>query len=256
MECNEKFKDMSNEELFRSYRVTGDIAIKQELVLRYLYIVRSVAMQMRGVYSHFTQLEDIVSEGVLVLMTAIDKFDIEKKIKFESFISKRVRGLVIDIVRKHDWVPRSIRKMAKDIDKATTVLFTQLGRMPTNEEIAMLLHMPLEKYLEELGKTNVMSVVSFELLLEEGSGGKVRQVLNTNPETIPECRLDQMEVEVEIKTGLQKLREKEQLVVSLHYVQELSMKEIATILGVSEPRVSQIHANALRKLRIFMQESR
>lgn len=255
MDRNEKYVGMTNEELFRIYKKTGDISIKHELVLRYVHIVRSVAIQMRGVYNEFTQLDDIVNEGVLAIMGAIDKFDLEKNIKFESYISKRMRGLVIDIVRKNDWVSRSTRKNAKDIDKATNTLFTELGRMPTDDEIATHLNVPIEKYQEYLEKSNVMNVLSFEMLLQEAGEGRMGgQVLNSDTDTMPEHCLDRTELEEEIKKALGKLREREQLVVSLHYVQELSMKEIAVVLGVSEPRVSQMHSNALRKLRIYLQE--
>lgn len=255
MNRNEKYVGMTNEELFRIYKKAGDISIKHELVLRYVHIVKSVAIQMRGVYSDFAQLEDVINEGVLAIMSAIDKYDLEKNIKFESYISKRMRGLVIDIARKNDWVSRSIRKNAKDIDKATNLLFTQLGRMPTDNEIAVYLKIPIEKYQEHLEKSNVMNVLSFEMLLQEvGEGRMGGQVLNSDTDTMPEFCLDRMEMEQEVKKALSKLREREQLVVSLHYVQELSMKEIAAVLGVSEPRVSQMHSNALRKLRMYLQE--
>ncbi|HCT63708.1 MAG TPA: FliA/WhiG family RNA polymerase sigma factor [Lachnospiraceae bacterium] len=255
MDRNEKYVGITNEELFRIYKKTGNISIKHELVLRYLHIVRSIAIQMRGVYNDFTQLDDIVNEGVLAIIGAIDKFDIEKNIKFESYISKRMRGLVIDIARKNDWVSRNTRKNAKDIDKAANTLFTNLGRMPTHEEIADYLNVPIEKYQENLGKSNVMNVLSFEMLLQETIEGRMSgQVLNSDTDTMPEVCLDRTEMEQEIKKALGKLREREQLVVSLHYVQELSMKEIAVVLGVSEPRISQIHSNALRKLRVYMQQ--
>ncbi|WMI80968.1 sigma-70 family RNA polymerase sigma factor [Anaerotignum sp. MB30-C6] len=255
MILKKKLSEMTNEELFAEYKVSGDLEIKNELVLRYIHIVKAVAIQMRGVYSDFTQVEDIVNEGVLALMNSIDKFDLDMNVKFESYISKRVRGVVIDIARKNDWVPRSVRKAAKDIDNATNELFIQLGRMPTDEEMANHLNITVQKYLDDLAKTNVMNVLSFEMLLEEVGNGRVNnQVMSTNRESMPEYHLDNLELEREIKKGLESLREREQLVVSLHYVQDLNMKEIAAVLGVSEPRISQIHSNALRKLRLFLQE--
>ncbi len=250
-----KRNEMTNEELFAEYKATGDLGIKNELVLRYVHIVKNVAIQMRGVYHDFTQIDDIINEGVLALMHAIDKFDIDKNVKFESFIAKRMRGIVIDIARKNDWVPRSVRKAAKDIDKAISALHTELGRAPSDEEIAEYLNVTVEKYYDDLRKTNLMNVLSFEMLLEDGeNGGYHNQVMNTNKETMPEHYLDSMELEREIKLGLESLREREKLVVSLHYVQDLNMKEIAAVLGVSEPRISQIHSNALRKLRLYLKE--
>ncbi|MEA5058213.1 FliA/WhiG family RNA polymerase sigma factor [Anaerotignum propionicum] len=250
-----KRNEMTNEELFAEYKATSDLGIKNELVLRYVHIVKNVAIQMRGVYHDFTQIDDIINEGVLALMHAIDKFDMDKNVKFESFIAKRMRGIVIDIARKNDWVPRSVRKAAKDIDKAISALYTELGRAPSDEEIAQYLNVTVEKYYDDLRKTNLMNVLSFEMLLDDGeNGGYQNQVMNTNTETMPEHYLDSMELEREIKMGLESLREREKLVVSLHYVQDLNMKEIAAVLGVSEPRVSQIHSNALRKLRLYLKE--
>ncbi len=253
MELKEKLEEITSEELLCLYKSSGDTDIKKELVLRYVHIVKNVAIQMRGIYNDFAQIDDIVNEGVLVLMSSLDKFDINKNVKFESFISKRIRGLVIDIARKNDWIPRSVRKTAKDIDKATNVLYMQLGRMPTDMEIASYMNISVEKYQEDLGKTNLMNVLSYEMLLEEINNGKYsNQIMNSNMDSMPEKYLDNLEIEREIKSGLESLRENEKLVISLRYVQELNMKEIASVIGVSEPRISQIHSNAIRKLRIYL----
>ena len=253
MELKEKLEEITSEELLCLYKSSGDTDRKKELVLRYVHIVKNVAIQMRGIYNDFAQIDDIVNEGVLVLMSSLDKFDINKNVKFESFISKRIRGLVIDIARKNDWIPRSVRKTAKDIDKATNVLYMQLGRMPTDMEIASYMNISVEKYQEDLGKTNLMNVLSYEMLLEEINNGKYsNQIMNSNMDSMPEKYLDNLEIEREIKSGLESLRENEKLVISLRYVQELNMKEIASVIGVSEPRISQIHSNAIRKLRIYL----
>ena len=253
MELKEKLEEITSEELLCLYKSSGDTDIKKELVLRYVHIVKNVAIQMRGIYNDFAQIDDIVNEGVLVLMSSLDKFDINKNVKFESFISKRIRGLVIDIARKNDWIPRSVRKTAKNIDKATNVLYMQLGRVPTDMEIASYMNISVEKYQEDLGKTNLMNVLSYEMLLEEINNGKYsNQIMNSNMDSMPEKYLDNLEIEREIKSGLESLRENEKLVISLRYVQELNMKEIASVIGVSEPRISQIHSNAIRKLRIYL----
>ncbi|MFI3173892.1 MAG: FliA/WhiG family RNA polymerase sigma factor [Bacillota bacterium] len=250
MELDPKFADKTDHELFLEYKALPTPEMKQELVLRYMHIVRNVAVHMRGVYNDFAQIDDIVNEGAIVIMNAIDKFDVTKNIKFESYISKRIRGLVIDIVRKYDWVSRSVRKGNKDINEAMNFLYTNLGRMPTDQEIANHLNMPLAKYEEMLSKINLMSVVSFESMLEDSYEGKVNsQIVNPDLETLPEYHLDTMERESELKEAIGTLRENEQLVVSLKYNEELSMREIAQVLGVSEPRIFQIHANAMKKLR-------
>lgn len=255
MDYQRQFQEKTNEELFAEYKMTKDQAIKQELVLRYVYIVKNIAIQMRGVYLDFTQLDDIVNEGVLALMTSIDKFVIDKNVKFETYISKRIRGLIIDIARRNDWVPRSVRKNAREIDNATNYLYVKLGHMPTDKEIAEYLNMSIEKYKEELGKTNLINVLSLETLLEDnGSRKNPSQMLTSNSEMMPEQYLQNNELGRTMKKGLESLRKNEQMVISLYYKQDLSMKEIAAVLNVSEPRISQIHANAIRKLRVYMEK--
>ena len=128
MIVRKEFEERSNEELLEEYSRTKDQRLKQEIVLRYIYLIKSIAIQFRGVYSNFAQVEDIVNESVVALMKAVDKYDPNMNTKFETFVSKRLKGLIIDITRKQDWVPRTIRKELKDIDEATKTLYEKLGR--------------------------------------------------------------------------------------------------------------------------------
>ena len=127
-----QLEDKTNEELFKEYKVTKNNRIKQELVLRYVYIIKNIALKMKGVYTSFAQMDDIINESVIVLMNSIDKFEPEMNVKFEAYISKRLRGLIIDMARKQDWIPRNVRKNARLIDDATNVLYNKLGRFPTD----------------------------------------------------------------------------------------------------------------------------
>ena len=122
MSVQNSYSEMTNEELLKKYQDTRELAVKQELVMRYVYIVKSIALQMRDVYVSFAQIDDMVNEGVLVIMNALDKFDFEKNVKFETYIFKRIRGMIIDLARRQDWIPRSVRKSAKEIDNATIEL--------------------------------------------------------------------------------------------------------------------------------------
>lgn len=255
MTYQKEYDNKTSEELLLEYKRTKDHKIKQEIALRYVYIVRSIAIQMRGVYLGFSQIDDIINEGVIAIMSAIDKFDVEKNIKFETYISKRIRGLIIDIARKQDWVPRSIRKSAREIDDAQNVLYSRLGRFPTDEEIAQYLEISVEKYKEDLAKTNIYNLLSLDKVLEEDAGNRMRErIVSAGQDTLPEYQLQNKEMASMLKKGLESLRENEQMVVSLYYIKELSMREIAVVMKVSEPRISQIHANAIRKLRIYMQK--
>lgn len=251
---NIQLKNYTNEQLLETYKKTNELEVKQELALRYLYIVRSIAIQMRDVYVGFTQVDDIVHEGVIVLMSAIDKFDVEKNVKFETYIAKRIRGMVIDIARKQDWVPRTIRKSAKDITEASMELYKQTGKTPTSAEIAAHLNMDIDKFQSIMGKSNLFSVLSLDIILEETSerNKSVKMPAAVDSDQ-PEQHYLENEFKEILKSGIMSLKENEQLVVSLYYIEELNMKEIAGVLKVSEPRVSQIHANAIRKLREYIE---
>ena len=250
-----ELSSLTNEELLTEYQRTGKLDVKQELVMRYVYIVKSIAIQMRDVYISFAQIEDIVNEGVLVIMSALDKFDPEKNVKFETYISKRIKGMVIDMARKQDWIPRSVRKNARDIDEVTTKLYNELGRYPTPEEVAGYLHMSVEKYQEAQRKTTLYNVLSLDLVMDEGSENKRSVYLPSRDEDEqPELNFLKRESGKILAEGIKALKENEQLVISMYYVDELNMKQIAEVLSVSEPRVSQIHANAVKKLKTYLQK--
>lgn len=140
---------MATADLLALYKQTGDEELKWPLVLRYEGLIKSAALQIRGVYSSFAQVDDIVSEGILTLLSSIDKFDPEKGIKFETYVAKRIRGMVIDLARKQDWLPRNIRQRAKEIDSAVSHLANELGRFPTDQEVAGHLGIPTDKYQKE-----------------------------------------------------------------------------------------------------------
>ncbi|SHJ31222.1 sigma-70 family RNA polymerase sigma factor [Parasporobacterium paucivorans] len=256
MDAENGFQRKSNEELLTEYKQTCALEIKQELVLRYVHIVRNIALQMRNVYLGFSQLDDVVNEGVLVIMNAIEKFDLERNVKFETYISKRIRGMIIDLARKQDWIPRGVRKSAKDIDNATLELYNETGRFPKPQEVADFLGIGLDKYQEILGKTTLFNVLSLDVLLEETS---IKQKNNEIAAPHSPVRPEQHTLDKELKgmlvDGIKDLRDNEQTVLSLYYVEELNMKDIAKVMQLSEPRISQIHSNAIRKLRISMQKT-
>lgn len=246
---------METQDLLRLYKESGNEELKWPLVLRYEGLIKNAAMQIRGVYSSFAQIDDIINEGILTLLWAIDKYDPDKGVKFETYVSKRIRGMIIDLARRQDWIPRSVRKSAKEIDNATMELYNELGRYPTAEEIAEHLHVSVDKYHEALGKTNLFNVLSLDMVLEETMENKKSvQLPSNNQQEQPEAHLLEQELHGKLVEALHSLKENEQLVVSLYYVDELNMKEIAKILEVSEPRISQIHANALRKMRLFLKD--
>lgn len=248
-------EDMTTQELLTAYKETGEENYKWELVLRYQNLVKNAALQMRGVYSSFAQVDDIVSEGVLTLLRAIDNFDVSKGVKFETYISKRIRGMIIDLARKQDWVPRNVRRRSRQVSQAVSELYESLGRFPTDQEIAQKLGVPLDRYQKDAAGAVMENVLSLDVLMDLGDPDRERfEVASTDLEGQPEAAFQEREMQQALADGIRTLRENEQLVLSLYYEKNLHMKEIAQVLEVSEPRVSQIHARAVQKLKLYMKQ--
>ncbi len=249
----EEIEAMSTADLLAAYKRTGDEELKWPLVLRYEGLIKSAALQIRGVYSSFAQVDDIVSEGILTLLSAIDKFDPDKGIKFETYVSKRIRGMVIDLARKQDWLPRNIRQRAKEIDAAVSSLANELGRFPTDHEVASHLGIPTDKYQKEAARVALSNTLSLDALMDARDMEGYRfEVSSEDPKIQPETVLEDQELQQTLAQGIASLQKNEQIVLSLYYEKNLHMKEIAQVMGVSEPRISQIHSRAIQKLREFM----
>ncbi len=252
-----QFAGKTSEELLREYRDNRSLEIKQELVMRYLDVIRGAAIRMRDVYLGFTQMEDVIHEGVLVLMNAIDKFDPDKNVKFETYISKRIRGMIIDLARKQDWVPRSARRNARTVQQVSDLLTAKLGRSPDEKEIAEYMELPVEKIREINAKTNFFSVLSLDMILDKDDENKPAAAIPSREVSgQPEEAYLKQEFKDRLVRGIRSLKEKEQTVVSLYYVEELNMKQIAEVMQVSEPRISQIHSAAIRKLKDYMKDEK
>ncbi len=244
---------MATPDLLALYKRTGDEALKWPLVLRYEGLIKSAALQIRGVYSSFAQVDDIVSEGILTLLTSIDKFDPDKGIKFETYVAKRIRGMVIDLARKQDWLPRNIRQRAKEIDAAVSHLANELGRFPTDQEVAGHLGIATDKYQKEAARVALSNTLSLDALMDARDlEGYHFELSDQDPKLQPETVLEDRELQETLAAGISALQENEQIVLSLYYEKNLHMKEIAQVMGVSEPRISQIHSRAIQKLREHM----
>ncbi len=244
---------MDTPELLALYKQTGDEELKWPLVLRYEGLIKSAALQIRGVYSSFAQVDDIVSEGILTLLSSLDKFDPDKGIKFETYVAKRIRGMVIDLARKQDWLPRNIRQRAKEIDTAVSHLANELGRFPTDHEVADHLGIPADKYQKEAARVALSNTLSLDALMDARDIEGYRFEVSTEDPTVqPETVLEDQELQETLAAGIAALQKNEQIVLSLYYEKNLHMKEIAQVMGVSEPRISQIHSRAIQKLREHM----
>ena len=249
----EQIEAMETSELLALYKQTGDEELKWPLVLRYEGLIKSAALQIRGVYSSFAQVDDIVSEGILTLLSSIDKFDPDKGIKFETYVAKRIRGMVIDLARKQDWLPRNIRQRAKEIDTAVSHLANELGRFPTDQEVAGHLGIPTDKYQKEAARVALSNTLSLDALMDARDLEGYRfEVSDQDPKLQPEAMLEDQELQETLARGIASLQKNEQIVLSLYYEKNLHMKEIAHVMGVSEPRISQIHSRAIQTLRDHM----
>ncbi|MCI9002285.1 MAG: FliA/WhiG family RNA polymerase sigma factor [Oscillibacter sp.] len=249
-----EIEEMDTQDLLRLYKETGDENLKWPLVLRYEGLIKSAAMQIRGVYSSFAQIDDIINEGILTLLGAIDKFDPDKGVKFETYVSKRIRGMVIDLARKQDWIPRNVRKRAKEIDLAVAELSATLGRAPTDGEIAGYLGISQERYQKDAANIALSNVLSLDVLMDtRETAGYQLEVPSNDLQSQPEAVLQEREMQRALAEGISQLRENEQIVLSLYYERNLHLKEIAQVMELSEPRISQIHTRAIQKLRSFME---
>ena len=247
--------NLSGEELLARYKESGDENLKWEIVLRYEHIVKYAAMQVRGIYSSFAEMEDIINEGLITLVKAIDKYDPEKGVKFETYVSKRIRGMVIDLARKQDWMPRNLRKRSKEIDEATTELANTLGRYPTSAEVAQLLEVSVEKYQKDVACIAMNNVISLEALMDVNEFENLHfEIASRDKNGMPDQMLEEQEIKDILVQAIDHLQENERLVLSLYYVENLLLRDIAQVMNVSEPRVSQLHTRAIGKLRKEMTE--
>ena len=245
-------EEKTNEELLALYLDKGQLEVKQALVMRYLYIVRTIALQMRNVYAGSLQMEDIINEGVIAIMKSIDRYDPERDNKFETFVSRRIRGMIIDLVRKNDWMPRDFRKQVKVMEDVQTTLNRQLGRQPSDEETAQAMGMEIRKYRKLQRMSVMMKVLSLDMITEDDGEHQSIQLSTNDVDSQPERAFLRGESRQILAEAVENLKDKEKMVISLYYVEELNMGQIAQVLNVSEPRVSQIHSSAIKKLKAYM----
>ena len=245
-----QYETLTNDDLLAKFLETRDKEIKRELVLRYQYIVKTIAMQLRCAYISVADMEDVIHEGIIALMDALDRFEPSKNAKFSTYAALRVRGSIIDFARKQDWAPRSVRKTAQEIDRVAGKLHIELGRTPTEQEMAQALEMDITKYRKSLADSNLYLLLSIDAMVDDA-----RARGNADPVRLADASADvsagllKSELSDVLRKAIEGLKPKEQLVLSLYYRKELTMREIARVLAVSESRISQIQSASLRKLR-------
>lgn len=241
---NEKAKN----KLWEQYSLEKTADIREQLIIEYAPLVKLVAGRLSMYLGYTVEFDDLVGYGIFGLIDAIDKFDYGKGIKFETYASLRIRGSILDQIRKMDWIPRSLRQKQKRMETVASELETKLGRPPEDEEMAQALEITLEEFYAWGGQTKIMGIASLEECLEQGNEVSAVDTKRYSSEQ-PEKAMEEEETKRILAEALELLTEKEKKVILLYYYEELTLKEISQVLEVSESRVSQLHTKALQKLR-------
>ncbi len=241
--------------LWQEYRSERTQELRDRLILTYAPLVKFVAGRVGASLPAHVDEQDLVSYGLLGLIGAIERFDPGREIKFETFAMARIRGAIIDELRSLDWVPRSVRTRARQIERAIAALEKELMRAPTDEEIAKKLGVTsdeLEENLHEISRSTVAALD--ELWSPSGSGDQIALIDTIEDEAgpDPELFLEQSEVKEALAEAISELPEREKLVVTLYYYEELTLREIGEVLGVTESRVSQLHTKAILRLKAHL----
>ncbi|MBA2439603.1 MAG: RNA polymerase sigma factor WhiG [Thermoleophilaceae bacterium] len=255
METN--VKPIELKDLWRRYKDDGDQRARERLVLAYAPLVKYVAGRMSSGLPAHVEEADLISYGLLGLISAIERFDTTRDIRFETFAITRVKGSIIDELRSLDWVPRSVRAKAREIERANAKLEHQLHRAPTDEEMADALGVSAEEFQESLVKISNSSVVALdELWTVSDSSGDTVSLLDTiqDPDAVdPSREMDLTDMKDRLADSIARLPEREKLVVALYYYENLTLREIGEVLGVTESRVSQLHTKAVLRLKSRLQ---
>jgi RNA polymerase sigma factor for flagellar operon FliA len=238
--------------LWTRWRHDHDKQARDALVVAHLPLVRKVVRKMSSGWSVSVHFDDLVSMGTLGLIEAVERYDPKRGYEFVTFATWRIRGAVLDGLRSLDWVPRSLRAKAREIEAAYAELEHELLRSAEDEEIAERLNMPLSEFRQTLFELSVSPLVSLDGVLCADDAGSEVKVSDTiiDPNTPePEAFMERAMVQEVLTRVLERLPEKERLVITLHYYEEFSFKEIAEILELSGSRVSQLHTKAIYRLR-------
>lgn len=240
--------DMSRDRLWLEYSRTKSGDLREKLILEYAPLVKIVAGRLSMYLGYNVEYEELCSYGIFGLIDAIDKYNPDKQNKFETYASLRIRGEILDQIRKMDWIPRTVRQKQKQIDAAIREIEAETGKNASDEAVAEKLGISQDEYLDWQTQLNITNVVSLNEYIEQGSdvpNGKNSSSHFAAPEEVYE----EGELKEVLKDALNLLTEKERRVIELYYYEELTLKEISMVLEVSESRVSQLHTKALSRMK-------
>jgi len=234
----------------KSYTIAGWQLSREEIIHKYMHLVKYVAGKISVNLPPHVEINDLVNEGILGLIDAIGKYDDTRGVKFETYATTRISGAILDALRAMDWVPRAVRQKARELERAFTELENRLGRVPDEDEIAGAMSISVKEYQTLLLKIRGTAVLSLEEFLPNERGHEVA-LLNTLKDNGPDpmSLIETTEVRGALSQAVENLSPQERTVIRLYYFEGMTLKEIKKVLGVSESRVSQIHAQAVIRLR-------
>jgi RNA polymerase sigma factor for flagellar operon FliA len=238
--------------LWAQFKETDDTSARDQLILNYSPLVKYVAGRLASSLPQTVETADLISYGIFGLIDAIEKFDIARAIKFETYAIARIKGAIIDELRAMDWVPRSVRSRAREIEAAFISLENQLRRLPSDEEVAGCIGVTVKEYHGILSRLSYTSVVSFEELWSGGDKDDTQSAIGSIRDDAaddPVALFESSEVKEILSDAIERLPEREKTVIALYYYEGLTLKEIGQVLGVTESRVSQLHTKAVLRLR-------
>ena len=241
-------KTVDKEKLWDAYRKKPTQELREQLIIEYAPLVKLVAGRLSMYLGHNVEYDDLVSYGIFGLIDAIDTFDLAKSVKFETYASLRIRGAILDQIRKMDWIPRTVRQRQRKMDEAIKQIEMRTGKNATDEELARELGLTEDElcnWQSQMKVTNVVSLNEFE----ENGPEPVIDTSNKSHFAQPEDVVEEAELKETLVAALDLLTEKERKVIELYYYEEMTLKEISKILEVSESRVSQLHTKGLLKMR-------
>ncbi len=244
-------KKLDTEALWAEFTQTPTPRLREQLVLAYLGLVKYVSGRLAIGLPTFVELEDLFGAGLLGLMQAVDKFDPTRNIKFETYAVPRIRGAMLDELRTQDWFPRSVRRKAKSLEQAYVEVESKLERSASDEDVARHLGLRMDEYYTLVDEVCVTTLVSLDKEVANSNEGLYAVISDTirtnNPD--PSQMLEEKQLRALVRVTIDEMPDKERTVLTLYYYEELTLKEIGDVLGISESRVCQIHTKAVVRLR-------
>lgn len=236
---------MDSLDLWQEYKNNSSKNAKNALIEKYVELVKIISGRMYSTYGSNVDYDDLVGYGIFGLIDAIEKFDITKNIKFETYAQIRIRGSIVDQLRSLDWIPRSVRQKSKIVETACQKLESKLGRNAYDFEIANEIGVSVKEFQDLLLQISNLNIISLEEKLIEGNTSS----FVSSESSLPENIICDKEIVETLKMSIDELPEREKAIIAFYYYDELTYKEIGKILGVSESRISQLHSKAISRLK-------